>query len=134
MQQILAFLQSKQVPLPPVSGAPGLSQAQIQQLVSILNLLSGNAQTPGVLGQVNGALGQTIGNLLDGKKSAIGIIGAMLTAILQHTGPSMPLSSIISSLPSTAGLGDVAMPAFLAMTAWGVLGKLEKWTQSAPPQ
>ena len=83
---------------------------------------------------MNGALGQTIGNLLDGKKSAIGIIGALLTSILESTGPDMPLSKIIPLVTSSTGLGSVAMPIFLALSAWGVLGKMEKWSQgTAPP-
>jgi hypothetical protein len=83
------------------------------------------------LGQVNGALGQTIGNLLDGKKSAIGIIGAMATAVLQAAGPT--LTTNIPIVGNWAGLGSAAMPIFLAVTAWGALGKLEKWTQGSPP-
>jgi hypothetical protein len=31
-----------------------------------------------------------------------------------------------------AGLSGFAMPIFLAMTAWGVLGKFEKWERTAP--
>ena len=85
------------------------------------------------LGQVNGALGQTIGNMLDGKKSAIGIIGAVLTSVLQSTGPDLPLSKIIPLITSSTGLGSVAMPLFVALTAWGFLGKMEKWSQGATP-
>jgi len=131
IQQILALVQSSTAQ-PSQSGPTTTvpSQAQIQQIISILNTLVSSPTGQQVLGQVNGALGQTIGNLLDGKKSAIGIIGAALTAVLQSTGPSVSLSSIIPLLGSTTGLGSVAMPIFLAITAWGVLGKLEKWAQS----
>jgi hypothetical protein len=41
------------------------------------------------------------------------------------------LAPIVGAVP---GLGQVALPIFLAMTAWGVLGKIEKWAQgTAPP-
>jgi hypothetical protein len=45
----------------------------------------------------------------------------------------MPLSKIIPVLGSSAGLGSVAMPLFLAISAWGVLGKMEKWSQTQTP-
>jgi hypothetical protein len=84
------------------------------------------------LGQVNGALGQTIGNLLDGKKTAFGVIGAVVTAILQSAGPNVPLNEVMPILGSSAGLGSVAMPLFLALSAWGALGKMEKWAGASP--
>lgn len=86
------------------------------------------------LTQVNGALGQTIGNLLDGKKSAIGVIGALITAVLQNAGPTASLHDIVTVISEGGTLGGVAMPLFVAMTAWGVLRKMEKWAQgTAPP-
>ena len=68
--------------LPQQPSAPGTapSQDQTQKILDILKVIVGGA---GKLGPVNGALGQTIGNLLDGKKSAIGIIGGVITAALQ---------------------------------------------------
>ena len=102
-------------------GAPP-SQNQTQKILDLLKVMLGGA---GKLGPVNGALGSTIGNLLDGKKSAIGIIGGVLTAVLQAAGPSLPaaLTGLVGAFP----LGQVALPIFLAMTAWGALGKMEKW-------
>ena len=88
------------------------------------------------LGQVNGALGQTIGNLLDGKKTAIGIAGALLTSLLtQASSGSGALANVLTQLASgVPGLSGYAMPIFLALSAWGALGKLEKWAQgTAPP-
>jgi hypothetical protein len=119
-------------------GAPGTDQ-QIEQLRKLVEIGRGMMIPDNVkavtakLGQVNGALGQTIGNLLDGKKSAIGIIGALATSILQTTGPDVPLNQIIPIIGSSAGLGSVAMPLFLALSAWGVLGKMEKWAGDSPP-
>ena len=46
----------------------------------MINAVIGQAQPQ--LGQVNGALGATVGNLLNGKKTAIGIFGALLTKLL----------------------------------------------------
>jgi hypothetical protein len=84
------------------------------------------------LGQVNGALGQTIGNLLDGKKTAIGTIGAMLTGMLAHVPTDTGLGHVIEQVTPSAGLSGYTMPAFLALAAWGVLGKLEKWAGASP--
>ncbi len=122
----------------PAAAATSEPQDQIKQAISILTTLTGG--TPGSgdgsgnsLGPVNGALGQTIGNLLDNKKSAIGIIGALATSVLQVVGPSVPINSILPVLGASAtpGLGNVVMPLFLAMSAWGILGKMEKWSQTS---
>jgi hypothetical protein len=83
---------------------------------------------------VNGALGETIGNLLNGKKSAIGIGGAVLTQLLSQVPSGTGLGQVLGLLTPAAGLSPFAMPIFLGLTAWGVLGKLEKWAQgTAPP-
>ncbi|TYL83970.1 peptidoglycan-binding protein [Bradyrhizobium cytisi] len=108
---------------------------QLKQLVDLLGTLLGNKP---VLGQVNGALGETIGKLLDGKKTALGIGGALITALLSAVsatpsagGLAGLLGTIASAVP---GLSQFALPISLALTAWGVLGKLEKWAQgTAPP-
>jgi len=117
------------------------SNDQLQQVINVLNVLLSQGQTP-ALGQVNGALGDTIGNLLNGKKSAIGIGGSLLTTLLMNVPTDAGvvaqsgalvkmLAPIVSAVP---GLGQVALPVFLAISAWGVLGKLEKWAQgTAPP-
>ena len=145
IQQIITLVQT----LNPPAGQGGAATAPkpqdvVNQIVTVLNTLVGGQPA---LGQVNGALGQTLGDLLNGKKSAIGIIGALITAVLQVAGPSLPLSSIIPGLGTagaagavaaagSTGLGSVLLPIFLAIAAWGVLGKLEKWLQpasAAPP-
>ncbi|MGY8704358.1 peptidoglycan-binding protein [Bradyrhizobium sp. 18BD] len=119
-------------------GAP--STAPVDQLKQVIDLISALLNKDGkpVLGQVNGALGETIGKLLDGKKTAIGLGGSVLTALLSSVtaspnagGIAGLLGTIVSAVP---GLGQFAMPISLALTAWGVLGKLEKWAQgTAPP-
>lgn len=131
--QILALVQGATSQSQPSgtqpTGTP--SQAQIKQVVSILQTFLDSPTGQQALGQVNGALGQTIGNLLDGKKSAIGILGAMVTAVLQNVGPS--LATAVPIVGSWAGLGSAAMPIFLGIAAWGALGKFEKWFQSTSP-
>jgi hypothetical protein len=93
-----------------------------------------------VLGQVNGALGETIGRMLDGKKTALGIGGSLITALLSAVtaspnagGLAGLLGTIASAVP---GLSQFALPISLALTAWGMLGKLEKWAQGTarPPK
>jgi hypothetical protein len=132
IQQTLAIMQTlaaqgKQPQLAP-SGQQGPATDQIQQFINLLTTLIGGATGSGVgLGQVNGALGDTIGNLLNGKKTAIGIFGSLLASLLPILGSSTGLLSTAS-----AALGpQVGLPIFLAMTAWGVLGKLEKWRPPA---
>jgi lysozyme family protein/peptidoglycan hydrolase-like protein with peptidoglycan-binding domain len=110
---------------------------QLKQAIDFLVTILGKGSTP-ALGQVNGALGDTIGNLLNGKKTAIGIGGSLLTTLLAHvtsdpTGGGLGglLGMIATAVP---GLSQFTLPIFLAISAWGVLGKMEKWAQgTAPP-
>lgn len=112
----------------------------VDQLKPVLDLLSALLNKDGkpVLGQVNGALGETIGNLLNGKKTALGIGASLITALLSAVtaspnagGLAGLLGTIASAVP---GLSQFALPISLALTAWGVLGKMEKWAQgTAPP-
>ncbi|MDA9468110.1 peptidoglycan-binding protein [Bradyrhizobium sp. CCBAU 53415] len=121
-------------PVTPTSPAP---VDQLKQVVDLLSTLL-NKDGPPMLGQVNGALGETIGKLLNGKKTALGIGGSVLTALLSSVtaspnagGLAGLLGTIVSAVP---GLGQFAMPISLALTVWGVLGKMEKWAQgTAPP-
>lgn len=102
-----------------------------QLLVLIDRLLAApgkeGGEEPGKLGPVNGALGQTIGKLLNGRKSALGIVGSVATAILGSASPGSPLGEIATSIPAFTGTSGVFLPVFLGLAAWGVLGKLEKW-------
>jgi peptidoglycan hydrolase-like protein with peptidoglycan-binding domain len=106
---------------------------QLQNSIDSLSKLIAqkNANAPAPLGEVNGALGNTLGNILNGKKSAIGIIGAMMTSILSQVPPSTGLGQVLGSLTPSFGLSPYAMPIFLAIGAWGILGKLEKWSQQS---
>jgi len=134
----LFSLINKTAPMPgPVTPTNPAPVDQLKQVVDLLSALLNKDGKP-VLGQVNGALGETIGKLLDGKKTALGIGGSVLTALLSSVtatpnagGIAGLLGTIVSAVP---GLGQFAMPISLALTAWGVLGKLEKWAQgTAPP-
>jgi len=88
LQQVGNILQKLNINVAPMSATPismAPPQDQAAQLQKILDFVSGLINPSGnsqPLGQVNGALGETIGNLLDGKKTAIGAIGSLLTAWL----------------------------------------------------
>jgi len=140
IERVLGVLQKMNLPsatgaaIPAGSGTP--SAEQLQQLMNVILAITGQTKPP--LGQVNGALGETIGNLLNGNKTAIGIGGSLLTSLLSAAAASPQtggLTGIVQLIAtSVPGLGQFALPVFLAMTAWGVLGKFEKWSQgTAPP-
>jgi lysozyme family protein/peptidoglycan hydrolase-like protein with peptidoglycan-binding domain len=116
-------------------GAGPPSAEQLKQVMDVLTALVG--QTKPRLDQVNGALGETIGNLLNGKKTAIGIGGSLVTSLLAAV-PWSPNAGGLAGLLGTVatfvpGLSQVAFPVFLAMSAWGVLGKFAKWSQGTAP-
>jgi lysozyme family protein/peptidoglycan hydrolase-like protein with peptidoglycan-binding domain len=139
IERVTGILQKLNLPsgaaaaLPANSGTA--SAEQLQQAMNVILAIAGRAQP--VLGQVNGALGQTIGNLLNGKKAAIGIGGSLLTSLLSAAAASPQaggLGGVVQLLAtSVPGLGQFALPIFLAMTVWGVLGKFEKWNQGTAP-
>jgi putative peptidoglycan binding protein len=120
-------------------GAPPSAVPQTEQLRKALEVLT-TIVAPGMdlkslpLGQVNGALGETLGKLLDGKKTAIGVGGAALTSLLAHVPAETGLGTVLGLLTPALGLSPFTMPIFLAFAAWGILGKFEKWAQgTAPP-
>jgi uncharacterized protein (TIGR02594 family) len=100
---------------------------------------------------VNGALGQTVGNMLNGRKTAIGAIGLLATTLLPVFFPQLaPIAAVIKPAVGAAAVAagnatnviepasvhaqswggiitDVAQPLFAALTGWGVLGKFDKW-------
>ncbi|WP_426410142.1 peptidoglycan-binding protein [Bradyrhizobium ganzhouense] len=131
--QLLSLI-TKTVPGTPAAANPAPAD-QLKQVVDLLSTLLSNKP---VLGQVNGALGETIGKLLDGKKTALGIGGSLITALLSAVTASPNaggLAGLFGTIASAVpGLSQFALPISLALTAWGVLGKLEKWAQgTAPP-
>jgi hypothetical protein len=139
LQQVLASLQSATKPTPPATTPPA-SQTNdlVKNIAGLLKtfmdtLNEGTTPAGGQLGPVNGALGDTIGNLLNGKKSGLGIIGALLSSVLPTLLPLITSNAgIIGPISAASGIG---LPISLALAAWGALGKLEKWSgnSSAPP-
>lgn len=141
LQQILKLLSATPVaPTPVAAPAPRPASEADDAMKRIIDLIAG-VIVPAVsgkppLGQVNGALGQGIGSALDGKKTAIGIFGSLLSTILPAltAAPTaaLPGGGLLSGILPTAlgaSLPGVGLPIFLAMTAWGILGKVEKWNQ-----
>jgi hypothetical protein len=129
---LLEKLQGKKIaPTPPVLPPTEQLRKAIEVLSAIVSPGTDGSQP---LGQVNGALGDTIGQLLNGKKTAIGVGGALLTSILSQVPATSGLGQVLAPLIPSAGLSPFAMPIFLGLSAWGVLGKFEKWSQrTAPP-
>ena len=123
-------------------GMPGVTPiatpqpAQFGKALDLLKTLlaPGADGKPLALGQVNGALGQTIGNLLNGKKTALGLLGAVGTPILSKVSETAALGPLLAALTPAIGLSGFALPIFLGLTAWGVLGKMEKWSQGTAPR
>lgn len=126
-------------PLQPGVAPPGLAAQQDPTAAFVAMLrkaIEGNTGKP-ALTPVNGALGQTVGKLLDGRKSLIGIVGAVFSALLTPAASAAPgaLSPLASILPTALGgilgplstVAPVLLPVFLALTAWGGLGKLDKY-------
>ncbi|MDJ0614893.1 MAG: hypothetical protein QNJ29_14590 [Rhizobiaceae bacterium] len=91
---------------------------------------------------VNGALGQTIGKLLDGRKTGLGIIGLLGTAVLPVLFPQVaPIVAVFQSLGLDAAAPENAKEfgektplllnsLFGGLASWGVLGKIDKWVRA----
>jgi lysozyme family protein/peptidoglycan hydrolase-like protein with peptidoglycan-binding domain len=138
LQQLVGLAQGLQSPnVTPVAGtaATPAGAPQLKQAVDLLSAVLGQIGSA-PLGQVNGALGDTLGNMLNGKKTAIGIGGSLLTTLLAGFAPQAGGAGLSGILGTVSGFlpPQIALPLFLAVSAWGVLGKLEKWSQgTAPP-
>ncbi len=113
----------------PAQTTDPLSNAFVNVIRAALGQAAPDAK--GGLGPVNGALGTWIGDLLNGRKSAIGIIGALATSLLGSASTTAVFPDVLKPLASM-GIGQYAMPIFVALAAWGALGKFEKWTRGGP--
>ena len=137
LERLVILIEKLKAQRPMMEPSSGASQTErLRKTVELLSaiLSPGTAAKTQPLGQVNGALGQTIGNLLNGKKTAIGLLGAVITSILSHVPPGTGLGQVLGMMTPAAGLSPFTMPIFLGLAAWGVLGKMEKWAQgTAPP-
>jgi hypothetical protein len=140
LEQVARLLQTLNPQARPPEPPAAAADQQIEQLRKIIMLLNPIINPGAVtvaappakppLGPVNGALGQTIGNLLDGKKAALGTIGAVATSLLSSTASTgTGIGQVLTGLVPAVGLSQFAMPIFLGLTVWGALGKMEKWTQ-----
>ncbi|WP_342737570.1 hypothetical protein [Bradyrhizobium sp. B117] len=127
---------------PAPAPAPNPADPAAQLIDEILKLILPQVtkQIP-QLGQVNGALGQTIGELLNGKKTAIGLLGTLASWLAPIIGSSSLFGgagmAAGAALPAAAGglalVPQIGVPIFIAMTLWGILGKVEKWAQGNVP-
>jgi lysozyme family protein len=105
----------------PGTATPSTPTAIIGSLLT--KILENKVGKPG-LTPVNGALGTTIGNMLDGRKSFLGILGSVLSSLLS-TGS--PLLALIPALGPIAPIASALLPLFLGLAAWGGLGKMDKY-------
>jgi len=101
-----------------------LIEAVAKELAAKAPAAAGDDGKP--LTQVNGALGETVGKALDGRKTGLGAIGLVLTQIVPVLFPTFA-----SGLGMAAGSGGHTIWATLfgALASWGVLGKVEKWVK-----
>lgn len=91
------------------------------------NLLSDTATTISAgpdgkppLTPINAALGQTIGRVLNGKKSVIGVVGLFLTALLPETKMTGDIVSFVLQRQ------ELLLTVFSVITGWGMFGKMDK--------
>ena len=137
LERLVMLIEKLKGMRPMMDPSSGLSPTdRLRKTLDLLQaiLSPGAAGKTQALGQVNGALGQTIGNLLDGKKTAIGLLGAVATPLLTKASETATLGPLLGALTPAIGLSGFALPVFLGLTAWGVLGKMEKWSHgTAPP-
>lgn len=79
--------------------------------------------TDGSLTPVNAALGDAVGQMLNGRKTGLGILGLLATNLLPVLAPELA-----GALSMTSEGGATVWTSLLsALLAWGVLGKTEKW-------
>ena len=84
---------------------------------------------------VNAMLGDTVGGVLNGRKTAIGVIGSLLFGLLggstgDPTAIAQNAGSVLGPLLQTlGGASPVALPVLAATTVWGILGKIDKWVR-----
>lgn len=134
LQQLQTFLKTVDPQGMADHASPVAQSERLRRALQIIGGLVAGADGKAPLGQVNGALGETIGNLLNGKKTAIGFFGTLLTSILANVPAGTGLAEVLAKITPLVGFSGYALPIFLAFSAWGVLGKMEKWAQgTAPP-
>jgi peptidoglycan LD-endopeptidase CwlK len=121
---------------PPPVPLPAQPVLGLEQLAAALQaIINSRAGKPDGLGPVNGVFGTGIGTLLNGRKTAIGVFGSLLSYLSGHSQEASVFTKVATAastaLPALAGLSGPMLPIFLAMTLWGILGKQEKYALKA---
>ena len=82
---------------------------------------------------VNNALGRTIGDFLNGKKTGAGLLGILVALMVPlfepHAANISSASFGVSWEEPALSASGIALPIFLVLFLWGVLGKAEKWVK-----
>ncbi len=108
------------------------TRAKLEEVLGALEK-AGVIKPASGLTPVNGALGETLGKLLDGKKTAIGVILMLVSVFLPQFAP---IVSVVGALTGTAGdaaqsaagnTQSILMPLASLLAGWGALGKIDKW-------
>ncbi|WP_052249871.1 glycosyl hydrolase 108 family protein [Tateyamaria sp. ANG-S1] len=96
-----------------------------------LNDLEPETPTPNrpPLTPVNAALGETVGRLLNGRKSVIGIVGLLLTSIVPAVFPQgrgVIDPAFVAQLKANPDIQTILFTLLSIFTGWGFLGKIDK--------
>lgn len=74
---------------------------------------------------VRNALGERVGNILNGRKTAAGLLGMLGMMVA----PALAGSPDAATTETMQTLQNAAFPVCMSLFAWGVLGKAEKWVK-----
>jgi peptidoglycan L-alanyl-D-glutamate endopeptidase CwlK len=102
-------------------------RAEIENAVKQINHVPNPAKPP--LTTVNGALGETVGRMLDGRKTAIGVIGTVLTSAFTTAQGAGSLPAMLGPL---AAVVPYLQPVLIGLAIWGGFGKFDKWFKRVP--
>lgn len=120
-------------------GALGVDAATRAKLEQVLGALekAGVVKPASGLTPVNSALGETLGKLLNGKKTVLGVILMLVSIFLPQFGPIISAITGVAGAvtegasPATGGpagtIQSILMPLSALLTGWGALGKIDKW-------
>ncbi len=75
---------------------------------------------------VNDAFGRTIGRLLNGKKTAAGLVSLLLLTVFQFLGGTTQMLDA----KTLSAMQQILTPLCVSLAGWGILGKVEKWVNS----
>ena len=109
-------------PAPDQGLEPDLAQAFERLALAIETARAGRSG----LTPVNRAMGETLGRMLDGRKTGLGVVGLLASLILPALAVPFPALEPVADVLIRSG--DIIVPVLSALTGWGILGKLDKWT------